>query len=148
MLLYLKPKISLLRTINRSEKEDNDYKRRQTIEREGKNCRCSPKSPWWGANSEKQNRTNPRQDWCFWWRTWKWKRTTKTEDNFEDNFERVKKELYDMQQQQKEKPQKEVHKQRRTILLPKKRKETHSRKDSTAWNHSTTLENRNPSLKH
>lgn len=71
----------------------------------------------------------------------------KTKDNFEDNFQWVKKELYDMQQQQKEKPQKEVHKQRRTILLPKKRKETHSRKDSTARNHSTTLENRNPSLK-
>ena len=64
-----------------------------------------------------------------------------------DNFERVKKELYNMQQQQKEEPQKEVHKQRRTILLPKKRKETHSRKHSTARNHSTTLENRNPSLK-
>lgn len=34
------------------------------------------------------------------------------------------------------------------LLLPKKRKETHSRKDSTARNHSTTSENRNPSLKH
>ena len=44
----------------------------------------------------------------------------KTKDNFEDNFERVKKELYDMQQQQKEKPQKEVHKQRRTIASKEK----------------------------
>lgn len=34
----------------------------------------------------------------------------KTKTNFEDNFE-----LYVMQQQQKEKPEKEVHKQRRTI---------------------------------
>ena len=34
------------------------------------------------------------------------------------------------------------------LLLPKKRKDAHSRKDSTARNHSTTLENRNPSLKH
>lgn len=72
----------------------------------------------------------------------------KTKDNFEDNFERVKKELYDMQQQQKEKRQKEVHKQRRKERKEtKKRKETHSRKDSTARNHSTTLENRSPSLK-
>ena len=44
----------------------------------------------------------------------------KTKDNFEDNFERVKKELYDMQQQQKEKPQKEVHKQRTTIASKEK----------------------------
>ena len=35
--------------------------------------------------------------------------------HIQDNYERVKKEIYDMQQQQKEKPQKEVHKQRRTI---------------------------------
>ena len=33
------------------------------------------------------------------------------------------------------------------LLLPKKRKDALSRKDSTARNHSTTLENRNPSLK-
>ena len=44
----------------------------------------------------------------------------KTKDNFEDNFQWVKKELYDMQQQQKEKPQKEVHKQRRTIASKEK----------------------------
>ena len=44
----------------------------------------------------------------------------KTKDNFEDNFQRVKKELYDMQQQQKEKPQKEVHKQRRIIASKEK----------------------------
>ena len=39
----------------------------------------------------------------------------KTKDNFEDNFE-----LYVMQQQQKEKPEKEVHKQRRTIASKEK----------------------------
>ena len=70
----------------------------------------------------------------------------KTKDNFEDNFERVKKELYDMQQQQKEKPQKEVHKQRRTIAS--KEKERNALEERlTARNHSTSLENRNPSLK-
>ena len=39
----------------------------------------------------------------------------KTKDNFEDNFE-----VYVMQQQQKEKPEKEVHKQRRTIASKEK----------------------------
>lgn len=39
----------------------------------------------------------------------------KTKTNFEDNFE-----LYVMQQQQKEKPEKEVHKQRRTIASKEK----------------------------
>lgn len=33
------------------------------------------------------------------------------------------------------------------LLLPKERKETHLKKDSTARNHSTTLENKNLSLK-
>ena len=56
----------------------------------------------------------------------------KTKDNFEDNFERVKKELYDMQQQQKEKPQKEVHKQRRTIASKEKeRRALEERPNST-----------------
>ena len=40
--------------------------------------------------------------------------------HFQDNFERVKKKLYDMQQQQKEKAQKEVSKQRRTIASKEK----------------------------
>ena len=40
--------------------------------------------------------------------------------HIQDNYERVKKEIYDMQQQQKEKPQKEVHKQRRTIASKEK----------------------------
>ena len=50
--------------------EDNKLitEEKQLREKE-KNCRRSPTSQWWGAKSEKENRTNPSQDWSFWRRT-------------------------------------------------------------------------------
>ena len=69
-----------------------------------------------------------------------------TEKTLQADLENAKTELCNTQ---KKKKRQRNHKKKSIsweLLLPRKRKKTHPKKDSTARNHSTTLGTKNPSL--